>query len=246
VVHFWTSEALQEDKKMDNIKTWGEAITLSLINVGEKMMNFLPTLLGALIVLVAGWIMAVTLGRLVAKMVSELGVDSAMKKMGFGGGKSSKNGLNLTVSNIVGGLFEWFLILVFLMAATDILHLDQVTIFLNKIILYLPNVMVAVVILTAVFLLGNFVYHIVKGSTRAAGVMSATLLATISKWAIIIFGFFAALIQLGVANSLVNTMFIGLIAMIALAGGLAFGLGGRDEAQLILKKLREELTEGRK
>jgi Na+/proline symporter len=76
--------------------------------------------------------------------------------------------------------------------------------------------------------------------------MSATFLATISKWAIIIFGFFAALIQLGVADSLVNTMFIGFIAMLSLAGGLAFGLGGRDEAQLILKKLREELMEGRK
>lgn len=236
---------MEDSKKMDDVRTWGEAITLSLINIGEKMVNSLPTLLGALIVLVVGWIMAVTLGRLIEKMVFELGVDNAMKKMGFSG-KGSKNGLNLSVSSFIGGLFKWFLVLVFLMAATDILQLNQVTIFLNKIILYLPNVLVAVVILTAVFLLGNFVYHIVKGSTRAAGLMSATLLGTISKWAIIIFGFFAALIQLGVANSLVNTMFIGLIAMISLAGGLAFGLGGRDEAQLILKKLREELTEGRK
>jgi len=209
------------------------------------MVSFLPTLLGAILVLFAGWIMAVTLGRLVAKMVKELGVDNAIKKIGYGG-KTTKGGLNFEMSGFIGGLFKWFLILVFLMAATDIMHLDQVTIFLNKIILYLPNVLVAVVILASVFLLGNFVYHVVKGSTRAAGVMSATLLATISKWAIIIFGFFAALIQLGVANSLVNTMFIGLIAMISLAGGLAFGLGGRDEAQLILKKLREELTEGRK
>ncbi|MCX6761485.1 MAG: hypothetical protein NTY33_01370 [Candidatus Moranbacteria bacterium] len=232
---------------MDNVKTWGEAITVSLINVGQKMTDFLPTLIGALIVLIVGWIMAVTLGRLVEKMVSELGVDSAMRKIGFGGGgKASKNGLNLEISGFIGGLVKWFLILVFLMAATDIMHLNQITIFLNRIVLYLPNVLVAVVILTAVFLLGNFVYHIVKGSTRAAGVMSATLLATISKWAIIIFGFFAALIQLGVADSLVNSMFIGLVAMLALAGGLAFGLGGRDEAQLVLKKLREELTEGRK
>ena len=209
------------------------------------MIDFLPTLLGALLVLVAGWVMAVTLGRLVEKMIEELGVDSAMRKMGLSG-KTSKSGLNLNVASFIGGLLKWFLVLVFLMAATDILHLEQVTVFLNRIILYLPNVLVSVVILTAVFLLGNFIYHIVKGSTRAAGVMSATLLATISKWAIIIFGFFAALIQLGVADSLVNTMFIGLVGMISLAGGLAFGLGGRDEAQLILKKVREELTEGKR
>ncbi len=227
---------------MDNVKTWGEAITLSLVSVGQKIMDSFPTLLGAALVLIAGWVMSVTLGRLIEKMVSELGVDRAMKKIGFGG-EVSRGGINFSFSGFIGGLFKWFLALVFLMAATDILHLNQITIFLNRIVLYLPNVLVAVVILTAVFLLGNFVYQVVKGSTRAAGVMSATLLATISKWAIIIFGFFAALIQLGVVDSLVNTMFIGLIAMISLAGGLAFGLGGRDEAQLILKKLREELTE---
>jgi len=118
-----------------------------------------------------------------------------------------------------------------------------VTNFLNSIILYIPNVVVAVVILSAVFLIGNFVYNVVKGSTKAAGVMSATLLAAIAKWAIVIFGFFAALIQLGIATSLVNTIFVGIVAMLSLAGGLAFGLGGRDEAALIIKKLREEITE---
>lgn len=230
---------------MGNMQTWGEAITLSLVSVGQRLIDFLPTLLGAALVMFVGWVMAVTLGKLVDKMIRELGVDSIMKRMGFDR-KPTKNGLGLDIASFIGGFFKWFLILVFLMAATDILHLDQVTIFLNKIIFYLPNVLVAVIILAAVFLVGNFTYHVVKGSTRAAGVMSATLLATISKWAIIVFGFFAALIQLGVANSLVNTMFIGLVGMIALAGGLAFGLGGRDEAQMILKKLREELTEGRK
>jgi len=102
---------------------------------------------------------------------------------------------------------------------------------------------VAVVILAVVFLFGNFVYNVVKGSTRAAGVMSATFLAKISKWSIIIFGIFAALIQLGVASSLVSTIFIGIVAMLALAGGLAFGLGGREEAALILRKIREDITE---
>jgi hypothetical protein len=108
--------------------------------------------------------------------------------------------------------------------------------------LYLPNVVVAVIILATVFIVGNLVYTIVKGSTRAAGVMSATLLATISKWAIITFGILASLIQLGIATSLVSTIFIGLVAMLSLAGGLAFGLGGKEEAQLILRKLREEIS----
>jgi len=135
------------------------------------------------------------------------------------------------------------LILVFLMAATDILKLVQVTNFLNSIILYLPNVVVAAVILAVAFLVANFVYAVVKGSTKVAGIVSATLLATVAKWAIVIFGFLAALIQLGIASSLINTLFIGLVAMLALAGGLAFGLGGKDEAAAILKKIRQEITE---
>jgi hypothetical protein len=149
------------------------------------------------------------------------------------------------VAGFFGGLVKWFLILVFLMAATDILGLNQVTDFLNSILLYIPNVVVAVIILAVVFLVGNFVYVVVKGSTKAAGVMSATLLATISKWSIIIFGLLAALIQLGIATSLVSTIFIGIVAMLSLAGGLDFGLGGKEEAQMILKKLREEISERR-
>jgi hypothetical protein len=97
--------------------------------------------------------------------------------------------------------------------------------------------------LAVAFLVGGFVFNVVKGSTKAAGVMSATLLATISRWAIILFGIFAALIQLGIATSLISTIFIGIVAAISLAAGLAFGLGGKDEAASILRKLREEIGE---
>ena len=86
---------------MDDMKTWGEAITFSLINVGQRMVDFLPTLLGALLVLTVGWIMAVTLGRLVEKMIKELGVDNSMKKMGLSG-KNSKSGINFDVASFTG------------------------------------------------------------------------------------------------------------------------------------------------
>lgn len=227
---------------MNGVGTWGEAITISLINLADRFINYFPTLLGALIVFLIGWIVAVAFGKIVEKALKTVRVDKAFEKIGFGH-QMNKVGMDYGVSQFLGGLVKWFLILVFLMAATDILHLTEVTVFLNRVIIYIPNVVVAVVILTVVFLIGEFVYNIVKGSTRAAGVMSATLLATISKWAIIIFGIFAALIQLGVASSLVSTIFIGIVAMLSLAGGLAFGLGGKEEAALILKKLREELTE---
>ena len=227
---------------MNSVQTWGEAITLSLLNLWERFVNFLPALLGAVLVFVAGWIVAVALGKAVEHIVKVIRIDDVVEKAGTKG-RLRKAGVELNIAKFFGGLVKWFLILVFLMAATDILHLMEVTSFLNSIVLYLPNVIVAAVILAIAFLIGNFAYEVIKGSTKVAGIVSATLLATIAKWAIVIFGLLAALVQLGVASSLINTIFIGFVAMLALAGGLAFGLGGKDEAALILKKLRHEITD---
>ena len=227
---------------MNSVQTWGEAITVSLLGLWERFVNFLPALVGAILVFVAGWIVAVALGKAVEHIVKIIRIDDVVEKAGTKG-RLRKAGVELNIAKFFGELVKWFLILVFLMAATDILHLVQVTSFLNSIVLYLPNVIVAAVILAVAFLVGNFAYAVIKGSTKIAGIVSATLLATIAKWAIVIFGFLAALIQLGVASSLINTIFIGFVAMLSLAGGLAFGLGGKDEAALILKKLRHEITE---
>jgi len=227
---------------MTSVQTWGEAITLSLLNLWERFIAFLPVLVGAVLVFVAGWIVAVALGKAVEHIVKLLRIDDVIEKAGTKG-RLRKAGVELNIAKFFGGLVKWFLVLVFLMAATDILHLVQVTGFLNSIVLYIPNVIVAAVILAVAFLVGNFVFAVIKGSTRVAGIVSATLLGTVAKWAIVIFGFLAALIQLGVASSLINTIFIGFVAMLALAGGLAFGLGGKDEAGDILKKLRKEITE---
>jgi hypothetical protein len=227
---------------MNGMETWGEAIAFSMLGLWQRLIDFLPSFIGAILVFLAGWIIAVAVGKLAEKFMRALRVDSAAEKIGFDS-RMIGGDMRMTISSFFGGLIKWFLVLVFLMAASDILKLNQVTSFLDSILLYLPNVIVAVVILSAVFLLGNFVYKVVKGSTKAAGIMSATLLAAISKWSIVIFGIFAALIQLGIASSLVSAIFVGIVSMLALAGGLAFGLGGRDEAALILKKIRQEITE---
>lgn len=223
---------------MNHVQTWGEAITVSLMGLWEKFFNFLPALLGAFLIFLIGVAIATILGKIVTKMIhtmkfDRLDVSSQFKQAGF----------DFSISQFSGELVKWFLILVFLMAATDVMGLVEVSEFLNSIILYLPNVVVAIIILTIAFVMGNISYTVVRGSVRVAGVMSATLLANISKWAIMVFGILAALIQLRIATSLVNTIFIGLVAAVSLATGLAFGLGGREEAALILRKLREELGE---
>ncbi len=225
---------------MTHMQTWGEAITGSLLQLWERFINFLPALVGALLVFLVGMILASIFGKIVAKIIHTMKIDRAIER--FNVSKQLKQmGIDFSVSQFLGELVKWFLMLVFLMAATDILGLAQVTEFLNNIIFYLPNVVVATVILTIAFVMGGLAYTLVRGSVRVAGIMSATLLATIAKWSILIFGILAALIQLGIATSLVNTIFIGLVAALSLATGLAFGLGGREEAALILKKLREGL-----
>lgn len=222
------------------VQTWGEAITLSLIGLWERVFGFLPELLGALLVFLLGAIVAVALGKVAEKLIGLLRIDQLLEKMNIGE-RLKDSGIQIKVSKFFGGLVKWFLMLVFLMAATDILKLTQVSEFLNNVIFYIPNVVIATIILSVAFLLGNFVFHAVKSSTRVAGVVSAAFLAAIAKWAIILFGLLAALIQLGIAASLVNTIFIGLVAAFSLAFGLAFGLGGKEEAALILKKVREDL-----
>lgn len=225
---------------MNPVQNWGDAITMSLLELWSRFVNFLPALIGALLVFLLGLIVAVALGKAAEKVVSLLRIDYVLEKLRVGK-RLEQAGLELRISKIFGELVKWFLILVFLMAATDILGLEQVTGFLNNIILYIPNVVVAVVILAVAFLLSNLVYDIVKGSTKAAGIVNARLLATLSKWAIVVFGLLAALLQLGIAVSLVNTIFIGIIAALSLAIGLAFGLGGKEEAAAIVRKLREDI-----
>jgi hypothetical protein len=227
---------------MGPIQTLGQAITGPLADLWERFANYFPLLVGALLVFFLGLIVASALGKVAEKIINVLRIDQAVEKLKVGE-KFKHAGFEIKVSHFFGELVKWFLILVFLMASTDILGLGQVTIFLNEIIWYVPNIVVATVILSIAFLLGNFVYHVVRSSTKVAGVISASLLAIISKWAIVIFGLLAALAQLGIMANFIYTIFTGLVAMLALAGGLAFGLGGKDEAALILKKLREELTE---
>ena len=227
---------------MSPMQTWGAAIANSLLGLWGRFVSFMPTLIGSLLVFLLGLIVASIIGKVVERIVKAMRIDGAIERLAISE-KLKEHGIEMNVSIILGKLVQWFLVLVFLMAATDILGLDQVTSFLNSVILYLPNVVVATIVLTIAFLLSTLMYTIVRSSTRAAGVMSATLLATLIKWAIMIFGLLAALIQLGIATSLVNTLFIGLVAALSLAMGLAFGLGGRDEAALILKKIREEITE---
>jgi hypothetical protein len=228
------------------IQTWGEVITISFQQLWTGVLGFVPKFLIAVIVFIIGWIIAVALGKVVTQVVRALKVDSALQALGAEE-VVARAGMRLDSGVFIGGLVKWFFILVFLLAAFDVVGLSAVTEFLRSVVLtYIPQVIVAAFILLAAALLSDLGYRVVSGSARAAGFPSAGFLGGVTKWSIWIFAILAALFQLGIAGPFVQTLFTGFVAMLAISGGLAFGLGGKDTAAAYLEKLRHDIGNNHK
>ena len=205
----------------------------SLTNVIIGIINFLPNLLIAFILALLGWVFGGILGRAVSHLISVLKIDNALKMAGL---SQMMNGVNFSVSKILGGIVKWGIIVAFLMAATQQVGLDAFAGFLWIILGYIPNVIVAAMILVSTFLLADFVAGIVSVSAKAAG-MRGGVAGAISRYSIIIVGVLAALAQLKIASGFMEILFTGVVASVSLALGLAFGLGGKDAAAKALNKM---------
>lgn len=221
---------------MNILTELGEVLSSTLSGTWDGIVAIVPNLIGAVVIFIAGLFVAEALGRLVAKASKKLYMDQAVSTTGLKG-ILEKIGFRMEISQALGLLVTWFLYAIALIAAADILRLSQISEFLRSVVLYIPNVIIAVVILVVGTVVSNFIHTLVRETSVAAKLDSAELLANAAKYAILIFTFMAALIQLGVATSLIQILFTGLVFMIALAGGVAFGLGGKDRAKEILEKL---------
>ncbi len=226
------------------VQNWTDVIVTSLQNLWNVFISFLPDLVVAFLVFVIGWAIAAALGRVIAQIIRAIRIDTVLDKLGFRG-PMERAGLRLDAGHFVGELVKWFLILVFLLAAANILGLNEVASFLQTVIFYIPNVVVAALIVLVAAVLANFLQRLVRASVDAAGLVSAGFLGSLTKWSILVLAFLAALDQLGVARSFITTLLQGLVAMLAIAGGLAFGLGGQKSAASFIDKIREEIKEKR-
>ncbi|MEN9561449.1 MAG: hypothetical protein RIQ56_722 [Candidatus Parcubacteria bacterium] len=217
-----------------------DAIQGSFYDLWFTVALYLPRILAAVIVFLIGWIVATVLYRIVIEVSKVLRVDDALKSAGVDEA-AKEAGFKLDAGRFLATLVMWFVILVFLVASLEILGLTTVNLFLQKVVLlYLPQVMIASLILILAAVVAEIVRGLVAGSARAAGARSANLAGTVAKWAIWIFGVLAALDQLGV-GAFVQTMFTGVVVALSLAFGLAFGLGGKDAAADVIKRLRSEI-----
>lgn len=221
------------------LQTWGDVIVASLQQVWVAVADFLPLFIGAIIVFVVGWVVAVAIGKLVEQIIKGLRLDSLLTKLSIhkvwerGGWKTNSGAF-------IGGLVRWFLIVVFLLAAVNIIGLTQVSDFLKAVVLYIPNVVVAALILVIAAVVADAVEKLVRGSVEATG-YKGSVAGTVARWAIWIFALVAALMQLGIAVALVQTLVTGLVAMLVLSFGLAFGLGGKDAASDFIHRMKNDL-----
>jgi len=223
------------------VQTGVSALQQSFYNLLWNTVNFLPMLLLAVIVFVVGWFIAVWLGWVISEAIRALRVDHALRTAGIDD-VVSRAGYRLDAGVFVGSLIKWFVILVFLIATLQILGLTQVTFFLQQIVIgYLPNVIIAVLILLAGAVIAQVAEGVVTGSARAAGIAAAGFVGTMTRWAIWIFAVLAALSQLQIAQAILQTLFTGVVVALALAFGLSFGLGGQEAAARFIEKTREEM-----
>ncbi len=227
---------------MSNLYTWGDVLKASFQNVWFGVASFIPNFLAAIVLFLVGWLIAVILGRLVSQLVKTIKLDNALQSAGFDK-VVEKGGFALNSGAFVGGLVKWFFIVVALVTSLDILGLKVVTTYLSDVVLgYLPNVIIAALILLISVVIAQAIQKLVSSSAKAAGITSAHVLGEISKWAIWIFAFMAALSQLQILNNFIQPLFIGIIAALSLALGLSFGLGGKDAAARYIEKVKSEVS----
>lgn len=224
---------------------WSDTLVMSFQDLWSGVASFAPKLIVAIIIFVIGLLVASILGKFIEKIVNTLKVDKAFQSVGVDE-MLHKGGIVLNSGAFLGGLVRWFLVIVFLVASLDIIGLNQVNEFLKNVVLgYLPNVIVASLILVVAAFIAHAMQKIVVGSAKAAGAPSTHFLGGLTKWSIWAFAILAALYQLGIAGAFAQTLFTGFVAMVAIAGGLAFGLGGRDAASKYIETLRKDIGENR-
>lgn len=216
-----------------------QLLTRAITEACLVLIAALPRIVVAGLVVAIGFFVADRIGRLVARLLHKFYFDQALDNSGLSRA-SQLTGLRFRASGALGTLLSWLLGLIVLVVAAEILHLDQVSAFLESIVVYLPNVIVALLILACSIIVSKFIFTLIEETALSANIPSATVLARLGQWAVIVFAIMAALVQLQVATQLIKIIFAGIIFMVSLAGGIAFGFGGRDKAKELIDSLSKK------
>lgn len=215
----------------------GTSLQQSFSDLGDQVIGFLPELVIAILIVVVGWVLGGLLKGVVKTLFKTFNITTALDKAGVDT-LSERAGYRFKPAEFVGSLIEWFVIIVFIVVALDVLGLNEVTSFFTvEILTYIPRVIVASLILLGAMVVARLVAASVAATARAAGFQTADMIARFAKYSILVFAVLAALNQLQIATELVQMLFAGFVFGVSLAFGLAFGLGGRETASRYLERI---------
>lgn len=217
---------------MENI---GTSIVNALNDAVRLILTFIPRLVGFLVILLVGWLIATLVSKGLTLLLRKIGFDRVSERIGLTRFEE-RMGVRMDSAGILGKIVFWFLFLVFLIPAADALGVSAVSNILNQLVAYIPNVFVAILVLFLGALAGTVVADLVRGVTASARIGNPNMFATIARWAIIGFAALIALEQLQIAPALITELFGAIVAAAALAFGLAFGLGGQETARRWLNR----------
>ena len=217
---------------------WKNLVVEPVTQMLSKILAYLPVLLGALLILIIGWIVAKAIKRLVDWLLKIVRFDTLADKAGISE-ILRKGDLRISAREVVSSIVYWLIIIMVLVMAVDALGLPKSSDILASLFAYVPKVIVALLVLIVAMFLANFVSGIVRTAAGNANLPKPEILAGVSRWAIIIFAITIALEQLGIAPLLVTATFNIILGGIVLALALAFGLGGKDAAAKYLEELKQ-------
>ncbi len=210
---------------MNLVDTLSEAFNKAIADI----VNAIPTVVGALLILLVGLIVGRIVGGIVTGLLVRAKADALFSR--YAGTIYGDTPGASTPSVYIGVLAKWLVYLVFFLSAANFLGWTQVSLLINQFLAWLPNLIVAVIILLAAPVIGRIIRTAIEASGDGLGVSNTALLGRIAETAVIAFAIIIALYQVGIASDLVNILFIGVVFGLALAFGLAFGLGGRSVAE---------------
>jgi len=208
----------------------GVSIVNALNDAVKLILTFIPRVIGFLVILIVGLILATLVSRALTLILRKVGFDRMANRIGLSRFEQ-RMGITLDPAGILGKIVYWFILLIFLVPAADALGLPAVSNILNTLVAYIPNVFVAILVLFLGTLAATFVADLVRGAVASANIGSPRIFAGIARWAIIGFSALVALEQLQISTPLINELFGGIVAAMAIAFGLAFGLGGQEAAR---------------
>lgn len=226
---------------MNNIwLTWGDVFNTSLMDLWWGFIHFAPKLILAIIFFIIGWVLSGLVAKAFENVITALKLDKLFQSIGMEH-MLSKMGMKLNSGYFIGQVVKWFIIIAFLVPSLNLVGLEDVSSFLSQDVLsFLPRVLIAALILVIATVLSEAVSKTVGAGARAMNLHSANMLGSIAKYAVWVFAFIIAFDKLGVFQYFGQIFFAGLVVMLSLAFGLAFGLGGKDAAARFLDKVSRD------